>query len=189
MCTDRDFFQHFKQLTAHNTHVWLMLLFLQNMAQQTYLDAMVFVFLQALDFLHQSNYIKNGDSIPLWFTWSSICAWMCNHSRWGVPSNSTINHAELCLKLCPISIHFHPCFAVLPWGCFQVSPKIFSFCGMKDDWREDLDDKNDDWWWLTQLFFAVIYRCCHWYTVDRRMLKQENIFFEAIILISTGKLT
>ena len=149
MCADRDYFQHFKQLFAHNTHVWLMLLFLINMAQQTCLDAMVFVFLHALDFLHQSNYIKKrGFHTVLSYYMQLNSAWMCNHSRWGVPSNSTINYAELCLKLCPISSHFHSCFAVVPWGCFQVSPKIFSFCGMKDDWREDLDEvmmTDDDW--------------------------------------------
>lgn len=151
MCTDRDYFQHFKLLTAHNTHVWLMLLFLLNMAQQTCLDAMVFVFLQALDFLHQSNYIKKGGFHTVLSYYMQLnSAWMCNHSRWGVSSNSTIHYAYLCRTM----PHFHPCFAVLPWGCFQVSPKIFSFCGMKDDWREDLDDKNDDWWWLTQLFFS-----------------------------------
>ena len=125
------------------------------MAQQTCLDARVCVFLQALDFLHQSNYIKKGGFHTVLSYYMQLnCAWMCNHSRWGP---FKFNY-QLCRTMPKTMPHVHSSFAVVPWGCFQVSPKIFSFCGMKDDWREDLDDPwhHDDWWWLTQLFFPVI---------------------------------
>lgn len=151
MCTDRDYFQHFKQLTvtAHNTHVWLMLLFLLNMAQQTCLDAMVFVFLQALDFLHQSNYIKNGDSIPLWFTWSSIahgCATILDEVSLQIQlstmQNYASNYAPFPFMFCCCALRMLPSFSqdlqflrdegwleggfgFHPWWLMMTDPVVF----------------------------------------------------------------
>jgi len=147
------------------------------MAQQTCLDARVCVFLQALDFLHQSNYIKKGGFHTVLSYYMQLnCAWMCNHSRWGVPSNSTINYAELCLKLCPMSIHL---LLLCPEDASKFLPRSSVFVG----WRmtggriwmtHDIMMTDDDW---PSCFFPLFYRCCHWYTVDRRMLKQEIIFW------------
>lgn len=140
-----------KLQTAHNTHVCS---FKTWLSKHVWMPGYAFSFKLWISYINQIT-SKKGDSIPFWVITCSSIAHGCATIVDEVPSNSTINYAELCLKLCPMSIHL---LLLCPEDASKFLPRSSVFVG----WRmtggriwmtHDIMMTDDDW---PSCFFPVI---------------------------------